>query len=172
MFFNGNKKEVFMKKIIYICVIIIAIVVTYYLVSRYDKSNNLSVVNENVTERNVEFLNSVNLAKKDVKIDMSKITMTIKEGTLTAKGATVIITDTNEEHAVYCEYFVLEQERDNKWVEVDKIDNGVRYVFHEIALLVGDDNKLETTMNWENLYGTLEQGHYRIGKRITDKRRL
>ena len=164
------------KKIICICVIIFAIIVTYYFGNRYNNekiiNNDLSNINENMKERDLNWLNIVSVTDKEAQIDMSKITMIIKEGTLTPKGATIIIIDNNEKHAIYGEYFLLEQMKDNNWVEVNKIDSENGYRFHEIALLVGDDNKLEMKMDWENLYGTLEKGHYRIVKKIFDKRRV
>lgn len=42
------------------------------------------------------------------------------------------------------------------------------YAFTDIAWLIGEDNTLEDKVDWSDLYGELEDGRYRLVKRIYD----
>jgi len=91
------------------------------------------------------------------------ISIIIKEGTLTRSGASIIIVDTtlNEEHT-YGESFRIEKKENDKWVSLDTIID--RYGFDDIGYNVNKDKKLEMNVNWEWLYGKLENGQYRLIK--------
>lgn len=100
--------------------------------------------------------------------DIDGITMTIKEGTLTNKSATIIITDTTNNENVYGSYYRIDKYEFDKWNELDIIyeDN---YAWISIGYLVDKDNKLEMDINWSNLYGELNKGKYRIVKKVNNK---
>lgn len=94
-----------------------------------------------------------------------KITMTIKDGTLTRTSATVIITDANRRHT-YGDWFKIERKEDEIWQEMETIGEGS---FLLIAYHTDKDGKLEMYHNWENMYGELENGTYRLVKKVNDK---
>lgn len=94
------------------------------------------------------------------------ITMEIKEGTLTNKGATVIITDLSGDDNTCNKSFNLERKRNGKWHKMVRKS--------PVEVLVGstkkdEDNKIELELNFEAYYGTLKKGYYRIVKEINGK---
>ncbi len=90
-------------------------------------------------------------------------TMTIKDGTLTKTGATVIIIDTNkEEEHTYGDSFRIDKKESDKWENLKPIIEN--YGFNAIGYKVDDNNELEMEINWKWLYGELESGEYRLVK--------
>ena len=105
--------------------------------------------------------------KKDTKNVVGKenvlenVKMTIKEGTLTSKGAVVVINDAvKDEDHTYTTFFRIDKKDDGKWLKVDTKIND--YNFEDINYHVNDDNVLELEVNWEELYGSLAKGNYRL----------
>lgn len=100
--------------------------------------------------------------------ESKKISMTIKENTITTKGATIIIGDTNEEKQMFGEDYRIDVFENGKWREADIIVNG-NYAWNSIGYTVGETGIMEMKINWEWLYGELKPGHYRIVKSIMPK---
>ena len=88
--------------------------------------------------------------------------MSIKDGTLTKTGATVVITDISSRNNIYGEPYRIDKFVDGEWKTLDTIIDD--YAWISIGYTVGEDNKLELDINWEWLYGELELGKYRIVK--------
>lgn len=82
-------------------------------------------------------------------------------------GATMKIKDTNIKPYVYGEWYKIEKEIDGKWYEMDTIDDN--FGFNEMGYIPNEDNDVTFIMNWEELYGELPLGSYRIIKRVGDK---
>lgn len=95
------------------------------------------------------------------------ITMTIKEGTLTRTGATIIITDKSGKNNTYGEYYRIDKKNKDTWEELEVIIEG-NYGFNSKGYYIGNDNTLEISHNWEWLYGELEEGIYRIVKEVNN----
>lgn len=95
--------------------------------------------------------------------DLDGVTMTIKEGTLTKTGATVIITDTSDRENIYGNPYRIDTFKNNEWQPLDIIYEG-NYAWTSMGYYVGEDNKLEFNINWKMLYGELKKGKYRIVK--------
>lgn len=106
----------------------------------------------------------------DVVEDIPKIddiSMEIKEGTLTNKGATIIITDTSGLDNIYGEEYKIDKKVKGKWQELKPIiDN---YGFDMIGYSVSSNNQLEMNVDWEWLYGKLEHGEYRLVKKVNNQ---
>ena len=100
---------------------------------------------------------------KNVSNEVEGVSMTIKKGTLTKTGATVIITDINENKYDYGSSFRIDTKKDNTWVEVEKIGDTA---FNMIAYSVDKNNKLELKQDWSYIYGELDKGEYRIVKDV------
>ena len=82
-------------------------------------------------------------------------------------GATLIIKDNNKNPYTYGEWYKIEKNINGDWQEMKTIiDN---YGFNEIAYLPNENNEVEFIINWEKLYGKLENGSYRILKRANNK---
>lgn len=105
--------------------------------------------------------------KKETKVSSSTmnidgITMEIKEGTLSATGLTLIIKDTTNEKYVFGEEFYIEKKVDNNWKKLSPIHDD--YGFNAIAYFADAEKGLELNQNWEYIYGSLEEGTYRLVK--------
>ena len=110
---------------------------------------------------------SINKIKKDEVVmphNAEGITFIIKKGTLSNVGATVIITDLTEKSNEYSEWYKIEQKKKGKWINMKRksgwLDAKVYYI--------NDDNKFEQEINWENEYGKLKSGQYRLVKKINN----
>ena len=94
------------------------------------------------------------------------MSMTIKEGTLTNKGVTVIIKDTGEEKETFGEGYRIDIYENNEWKQLEVIIEG-NYGWNLIGYLVGENGIREMKVNWQWLYGELKTGHYRLVKSIS-----
>ena len=95
------------------------------------------------------------------------VSMTIKEGTLTKTGATIIIKDISNKNNTFGEEYRIDKYENNEWKELDAVVKG-NYGWNSIGYHVDKNNKLELTINWEWLYGKLEKGKYRLVKNISE----
>ena len=95
------------------------------------------------------------------------VDISIKEGTLSKTGATVIIKERVDYDITYGEPFWIEkyssEERDFVKLEVDSKNN---CGFILPAYGVSPDKPLELTQNWSCFYGELDKGLYRLVKNV------
>lgn len=94
--------------------------------------------------------------------ELDHVSMSIKEGTLTKTGATIIIHDLSGHKYVYGSPYIVEKKVNDKWVEVKNICDNC--AFNAMAYGVDQDGILEFNCNWERMYGKLNTGYYRIVK--------
>ena len=99
--------------------------------------------------------------KSDIKISQNDVIMTIKEGTLTNNGATLIVTNNSDKNFQYGTPYEIEIKKDGEWHKINVELNFTMPVFQ----LSARENK-EIEINWENGYGKLAKGTYRIIKGI------
>lgn len=99
--------------------------------------------------------------KSDIKISQSDVTMTIKDGTLTNKSATLILTNNSDKNFQYGNPYEIEIKKDGEWHKINVELNFTLPTFH---LLPKESKEIE--LNWENEYGKLSKGTYRIIKGI------
>ena len=90
----------------------------------------------------------------------SDISMVIKDGTLTPSGATVVLTNSYG----YDRWFRIDKEENGEWKEAETINDN--YSFTAEAYLTNGNSEVEIQIDWTDLYGTLENGKYRIVKRV------
>lgn len=101
--------------------------------------------------------------KCEIKVDsLEGVSMTIKDGTLTRTGATIIITDVSDRNNIYGDSYRIDKKENGEWIEVRTIIED--YAWNAIGYSVNENNRLEKTISWEWLYGKLENGEYRIVK--------
>lgn len=96
--------------------------------------------------------------------EIKEVSMTIKEGTLSTSKATIIFTNKTEKEVVFGEYFHLEKKIDEEWKELPTIIEN--YGFDDIAYPLNEKKSRELVIDWEWLYGTLNEGEYRIVKDV------
>lgn len=97
--------------------------------------------------------------------EVENVSMSISDISLT--GATITIKDTNKNPYTYGEWYKIEKLVNDKWYELKtNIEN---YGFNDIGYLPDESNKVKFVIDWENLYGELSLGSYRILKFANDK---
>ena len=99
--------------------------------------------------------------KSDIKISQNDVIMTIKEGTLTNKSATLILTNNSDKNFQYGTPYEIEIKKDGEW---HKINVELTSTVPAFQLSARENKEIE--INWENGYGKLAKGTYRIIKGI------
>lgn len=99
--------------------------------------------------------------KSDIKISQNDVIMTIKEGTLTNKSATLVLTNNSDKSFQYGNPYEIEIKKEGEWHKINVELNFTLPAFH---LLPKESKEIE--LNWENEYGKLSKGTYRIIKGI------
>ena len=110
--------------------------------------------------------NNLGIEEKDnnkVEPSIENVKFSVKENTLTNTGATFIIIDTNEIPYTYSEWYCIQKKNENKWETMQPV---IKENYD--ALMVGDNGKVEFKINWGDLYGELQNGEYRMVKRVSE----
>ncbi len=103
--------------------------------------------------------------QEQVKYDSNLVEMKISN--ITSKSATVEITDNNETPFVYSDWYAIETENSGKWESVKElIDN---YKSSNTEYSVNENNQVSFNIDWEERYGILKEGNYRIVKKLSDE---
>ena len=102
--------------------------------------------------------------KSDIKISQNDVIMTIKEGTLTNKSATLVLTNNSDKNFQYGNTYEIEIKKDGEWHKIN-----VELNFDMPAFPLSSKESKEIELNWENGYGKLAKGTYRIIKDIDYK---
>lgn len=106
--------------------------------------------------------------------DITKVRMVFKRGTLTPKGATIIVDDSNDYHfSYYPDHYSLQKRENDEWKEAKHVEYEGRYnpafIRHEIYCLPSEENPIEMELNWKGRYGELTEGMYRLVIEIEDE---
>lgn len=98
------------------------------------------------------------------KVTDDKITMEVKQGTLTTSSATIIMTNKTDEEYTYGEPYHLEIKHNDSWhiLELEP-NNDMFFTMPAYSLKAGES--VEKEYNWEYGYGKLKKGTYRL---VTD----
>ena len=99
--------------------------------------------------------------KSDIKVSQNDVIMTIKEGTLTNKSATLVLTNYSDKNFQYGSPYEIEIKKDGEWHKI----NAELYFNMPVFQLSAKESK-EIELDWENGYGKLTEGTYRIIKEI------
>ena len=97
--------------------------------------------------------------ESDLNISQTDVTMSIKKGTLTNNGATIVLTNESDKDYEYGSPYEIEVKKDGKW---HKINAELNFDLPAFILKAGENVELE--LDWENGYGLLPKGTYRIIK--------
>lgn len=104
-----------------------------------------------------------NLGEKSTyNITNDKVTMTVKENTLTSTSATIILTNKTEEGYIYGEPYHLEIKDKDTWYILEPKEE-LYFIMPAYSLKANE--KVEKEYNWEHGYGELDKGTYRL---VTD----
>jgi hypothetical protein len=96
------------------------------------------------------------------KVTNDKITMEVKQGTLTDSSATIIMTNKTEEEYTFGEPYHLEIKNNNTWYILEPKED-LFFTMPAYSLKAGES--VEKEYNWEYAYGKLKKGTYRL---VTD----
>ena len=99
--------------------------------------------------------------KSDIKISQNDVIMTIKEEKLTNKSATLVLTNNSDKNFQYGNTYEIEIKKDGEWHKIN-----VELCFDMPAFPLSSKESKEIELDWENGYGKLEKGTYRIIKGI------
>lgn len=99
--------------------------------------------------------------KSDIKISQNDVIMTIKEGTLTNKSATLVLTNNSDKNFQYGNPYEIEIKKDGEWHKIN-----VELNFDMPAFPLSSKESKEIELDWGNGYGKLAKGTYRIIKGI------
>lgn len=122
---------------------------------KYKQENNEKNNKLEDTEKMEEIPNIVN-----------NIEMKIKSETLTKEGLTIIIENKNTTKIGYGEWFRIDQKKEKGWQEINIVNKD--YAFNALAYIVKGTSKSEHKIDWSKLYGTLDNGQYRLVKKIDE----
>lgn len=100
--------------------------------------------------------------KSDTQITKRDILLEIKENTLTDTGLTLIMKNNSINDVLYGEDYKLEIKENGTWYNID-----VEINFISIGYAIKSKETKELVINWENSYGKLASGDYRIIKSVS-----
>ena len=100
--------------------------------------------------------------KSNVQINNDIVSLSIKEGTLTKNGVTAILENSSNNTIIYDDTYELEIKKDGTWYKIE-----AELLFNEPIWNLDGGNSKELDFNWENSYGVLDAGTYRIIKTIS-----
>jgi len=83
--------------------------------------------------------------KSDIKISQNDVIMTIKEGTLTNKSATLVLTNNSDKNFQYGNPYEIEIKKDGEW---HKINVELNFTMPAFQLSARENKEIE--INWEN----------------------
>lgn len=90
--------------------------------------------------------------------------LSVKEGTLTSTGATVLLKNNGDKNYTYGSPYKIEKKEDDKWYTVKTINE---YLFTMPAYQLKSGETKELQLDWKIMYGELSAGNYRIVKDIS-----
>lgn len=99
--------------------------------------------------------------KSDIQIVEKGVSLSIKEDTLTNTGATLILKNDSDVDVEYGNPYEMEIKKDGEWHKIN-----VELNFTLPAFILKSKETKELELNWENGYGKLASGNYRIIKSI------
>lgn len=99
--------------------------------------------------------------ESNIEIVEKGVSLTIKENTLTETGATLILKNDSDVDVEYGNPYEMEIKKDGEWYKIN-----VELNFTLPAFILKSKETKELELNWENGYGKLASGDYRIIKSI------
>jgi len=101
--------------------------------------------------------------------NLDGVTMIVKEGTVSSTGLAVTFENNSDKQINYGEHFLLEKKIKEKWYQVPFAIDG-NPAIRDIGYSLDSSGVKEWKVDWDWLYGSLDNGEYRIVKEILDFR--
>lgn len=98
--------------------------------------------------------------------DIEGVSMFIKKGSLTRTSVDVIIKDLSNRDNIYGDDFYLQQKSNDEWITLSlkPQEDGIPIGFNDIGYMPNQNGELFFSINWEDMYGELPRGYYRLVK--------
>lgn len=138
--------------------------------------NNIVMQNEGLTlEESNEVLSMIKTIKfvkthpgniVDFNRDNEKVKIEVLTDTVTRNGATVIITDKNENPYGWGKSYKLQQKIADEWYNMAP---HTEMIFEEIGYILNSNGQYTENIDWTRFYGELGNGTFRIVKDTYDK---
>ena len=90
------------------------------------------------------------------------VSLSVVDKTLSNIGGTFILKNDNKNEIIFYEPYELEIKKDGQWHEIT-----IQIDFIEIANVLKSQDSYEIEINWEETYGELPKGEYRLIKEIS-----
>ena len=170
--------------ILVLLILLIAVIISVYLYERkIEVSQNLNIskaLSESATSENtndtistnsyspehIEYIKQSNNNYEAVdlqeleKRSIENVKVEVLEDTISQNGATVVITDNNDiSFSWNKEIYKIEEKKEESWREVTPNRNGFDCT---VGYGRDENNQFRFELNWEEIYGSLKNGTYRI----------
>ncbi len=99
--------------------------------------------------------------ESNIEIVEKGVTLSIKDNTLSKTGATLVLKNNSDVDVQYGNPYEIEIKKDGEW---HKINVELNFTMPAFELKLKESKEIE--LNWENGYGKLASGDYRIIKSI------
>lgn len=114
---------------------------------------------------NGTFIASVDGKAKSVST-IDGVSISIKDDTLTATTAVIIIKNETDSDIETGTAFSIDKEVNGKWM---KLKTKHDTFWNLVSIIIPSNSSRELECNWEDIYGKLEKGTYRLVKEINSK---
>ncbi len=176
---KDNKKTVI---VLVVIIVVLVAVIAYLLLNNTDKNTNTTASQNGLNEGYVVMNATTNSTRVPLYTDkyanltseqinemkenrsMDKVSIAIKEGTLTKEKATIVITDENDYPYTYGDDYNIQKLENGEWKDVQTIGP---ILSTDLANLIKEDRTTEMNLNWKSRYGELETGHYKLNLEVT-----
>ena len=139
--------------VILIIILIVAINRCFYFANAY----------KSVATNMMHLTEKANQIEKDYNRNTENVKIEIVKSSLTPTGATILITDNNEFPYIWKESYYLEKKENDSWKKLDLLQNPN---FSDSIYKVNKNNQIEQVLDWNDIYGTLSKGTYRVIKYV------
>lgn len=93
------------------------------------------------------------------------VTLFVKEGSITPAGLTLVFENAMEAEHIYGSFYCVERKDGDQWFALPYVIKQ-NVGWDEMARILPAKGSSEETIDWEWLYGSLNQGEYRIVKEL------
>ncbi len=95
------------------------------------------------------------------------VTIEVDTDTLSKIGVTLIITDNNETSYGWGKDYEVQKKENNNWIDLEPSES---MIVQDIAYILDENNQCKQSIDWSHYYGKLENGTYRIKKKVYDNK--
>lgn len=142
--------------------------------SKYEEKGNIvsitnttpSYIPEGVQVANITDEEGIKASDLEFNKSPENVKIEVLENTITRDSASILITDNNDDKYGWGVEFHIEKKVNDSWEQMNFIRDDLAWI--EIAYNLDENNQLIQKVQYGDYYGSLENGTYRIEKRVYD----